>query len=284
MSPGENLRGQEGSSVQQGIDFHSPIPFYVQLWDLLRENIKQGVWRPGDQLPGEHALCEQYGVSRTVVRQALSELEAEGLIVRRRGKGAFVAEPKIIESLAQKLTGFYQDMSERGLHTITQVLAQEVIPAPANVARRLEIPAETPVVYLHRLRFVDDEPILLVTSYLPHVLCPGLEHIDLSNRSLYACLEQTYGLVIARGRRRIGAVAADSEQARLLGIDPGAPLLSLDSVSYLADDTPIEYYHAVHRGDRSQFEVELVRIREQGQVRTTLRSTENDLPNSNELL
>lgn len=274
----------EGSFVQQKIDFQSPIPYYVQLLDFLRENIKQGVWRPGDQLPGEHALCEQYDVSRTVVRQALSELEAEGLIVRRRGKGAFVAEPKIIESLAQKLTGFYQDMSERGLRTITRVLIQEVTPAPANVARQLGIPAETPVVHLHRLRFVEDEPILLVTSYLPHALCPGLEHIDLSNRSLYACLEQVYGLIIARGRRRIGAVAADSEQAHLLGIEPGAPLLSLDSVSYLADDTPIEYYHAVHRGDRSQFEVELVRIHEQGQVRRTLRSTENDLPNSNELL
>lgn len=270
--------------MQQKIDFHSPIPFYVQLWDLLREHIKQGVWRPGDQLPGEHALCEQYGVSRTVVRQALSELESEGLIIRQRGKGAFVAEPKIIESLAQKLTGFYQDMSERGLHTVTQVLVQEVMPAPANVARQLEIPVETPVVHLRRLRFVKDEPILLVTSYLPHALCPRLEQIDLSNRSLYACLEQTYGLIIARGRRRIGAVAADSEQAHLLGIDPGAPLLSLDSVSYLVDDTPIEYYHAVHRGDRSQFEVGLVRIREQGQVRTTLGSTENDLPNSNELL
>jgi GntR family transcriptional regulator len=270
--------------VQQTIDFHSPIPFYVQLWDFLRENIKQGVWRSGDQLPGEHALCEQYDVSRTVVRQALSELESEGLIVRRKGKGAFVVEPKIIESLAQKLTGFYQDMSERGLRTITQVLIQEVMPAPAKIARQLEIPVETPVVHLHRLRFVEDEPILLVTSYLPYALCSGLERIDLSNRSLYAYLEQSYGLVIARGRRRIGAVAANSEQAHLLRICPGAPLLSLDSVSYLADDTPIEYYHAVHRGDRSQFEVELVRIREQGQVRTTLRSTENDLPNSNELV
>ncbi|MCS6828029.1 MAG: GntR family transcriptional regulator [Caldilinea sp.] len=270
--------------MQQKIDFQSPIPFYVQLMDFLRENIKQGVWRPGDQLPGEHALCEHYDVSRTVVRQALSELEAEGLIVRRRGKGAFVAEPKIVESLAQKLTGFYQDMSERGLRIITQVLIQEVTPAPTQVARQLEIPAETPVVHLHRLRFVEGEPILLVTSYLPHALCPGLEHVDLRNRSLYAYLEQTYGLVIARGRRRIGAVAADGEQAHLLGIDPGSPLLSLYSVSYLADDTPIEYYHAVHRGDRSQFEVELVRIHEQGQVRRTLRSTENDLPNSNELL
>ena len=267
--------------MNQKIDFSSPVPFYAQLLELLRSSIKQGVWTEGDQLPGEHALCESYAVSRTVVRQALGELEAEGLIVRYKGKGAFVAEPKIIESLAQKLTGFHQDMSERGHRPVTQVLTQEVIPAPAKIARHLEIPAETPVVHLHRLRFVQDEPILLVNSYLPHALCPGLEQVDFREQSLYAYLEQTYGLIIARGRRRIGAVVADADEARLLQITQGAPLVLLDSVSYLEDNTPIESYHAVHRGDRSQFEVELVRIREQGQVRETLRSTVEDLPPSN---
>lgn len=270
--------------MNQKIDFQSHMPFYAQLLEFLRENIKQEVWRPGDQLPGEHTLCEQYEVSRTVVRQALGELEAEGLIVRHKGRGAFVAEPKIIESLAQKLTGFHQDMHERGHVPVTQVLTLDVIPAPAKIARQLEIPPDAPVVHLHRLRFVEGEPILLVTSYLPHTLCPGLEHVDFREQSLYAYLEQAYGMTIARGRRRIGAVAADAEQARLLQIAPGAPLLSLESVSYLEDGTPIEYYHALHRGDRSQFEVELVRIREQGQVRETLLSTAADLPPSNELL
>ncbi|MCE7980878.1 MAG: GntR family transcriptional regulator [Caldilinea sp. CFX5] len=251
--------------------------------ELLRDNIKQGVWWPGVQLPGEHALCANYGVSRTVVRQALGELAAEGLIVRHKGKGAFVAEPKISESLAQKLTGFYQDMSERGHRPISQVLVQAVQPAPVQVARHLGLPAATPVVHLRRLRFVQNEPIVLVSSYLPHALCPGLEQVDFRAQSLYAYLERQYGLLIARGRRRIEAVVADEQEAKLLQVPVGAPLLLLDSVSYLDDNRPLEYYHAVHRGDRSQFEVELVRIREQGQVRETLRSTLADLPRSNEL-
>ena len=266
------------------IDFQSPIPFYVQLLEFLHDQLKQGLWRPGDQLPGEHTLCETYAVSRTVVRQALGELETEGLIVRHKGKGAFVAEPKIIESLAQKLTGFHQDMRERGHPLVTQVLGQALIPAPPQVARHREIPAETPVICLRRLRFVQEEPILVVTSYLPQALCPGLETVDFREQSLYAYLEKVYGLEIARGRRRIGAVAADTENARLLQIAPGAPLVSLDSVSYLENNVPIEYYQAVHRGDRSQFEVELVRIREQGHVRETLHSTALDLPQSNGLL
>jgi GntR family transcriptional regulator len=271
-------------AVNHKINFSSPIPFYVQLLDLLRGDIKQGVWQPGDQLPGEHSLCEVYDVSRTVVRQALGSLEAEGLIVRRKGKGAFVAEPKIVESLAQKLTGFHQDMRERGLDPVSHVLVQAVIPAPPNIARHLEISAGVSVVQICRLRFIQNEPIVLVTSYLPHSLCPGLEDVDLREQSLYTCLEGTYGLVIARGRRRMEAIAADDHEAELLKIPAGAPLLLLDSVSYLEDNTPLEYYHAVHRGDRSQFEVELVRIREQGQMRETLRSTEEDLPPSNKLL
>ena len=270
--------------MNQRINFDSPIPFYVQLLDMLRDNIKQGVWQPGDQLPGEYSLCDAYAVSRTVVRQALGGLEAEGLIVRRKGKGAFVAEPKIVESLAQKLTGFHQDMRERGLMPVSQVLVQAVVPAPPNIARYLEIPPEAPIIQLCRLRFVQNEPIVLVTSYLPHALCPGLEEVDFRQQSLYVYLERTYGLVIARGRRRIEAIVADAHEAELLQVAVGAPLLLLDSVSYLEDNTPLEYYHAAHRGDRSQFEVELVRIREQGQMRETLRSTEEDLPPSNKLL
>ena len=269
--------------MNQKIDFDSHVPYYAQLLDLLRTNIRQGVWQPGDRLPGEHSLCTTYAVSRTVVRQALRELEAEGLIFRRKGKGSFVAEPKIVESLAQKLTGFHQDMRERGHQPVSQVLYQDVIPAPVKVARHLDIPTEAPVVHLRRLRYVQDEPIVVVSSYLPSSLCPGLEDVDFIEQSLYTYLEQHFGLTIARGRRSIEAVSANAEEARLLQIDIGAPLILLDSVSYAEDNTPIEYYRAAHRGDRSQFDVELVRIRERGHARETLRSTEEDLPASNKL-
>ena len=270
--------------MSKAIDFASAIPYYLQLSELLRENIHGGAWPPGHQLPGEHMLCDTYGLSRSVVRQALSELEHEGLIYRRRGKGAFVAEAKIVESLAQKLTGFHQDMRERGHRPISQVLAQAVVPAPASIARQLELPSGAPVVHLQRLRFVNDEPIVLVSSYLPEAYCPGLENVDFSEQSLYTYLEHTYDLHIARGRRRMEAVGAGEREAQLLQIPVGAPLLKLDSVSYLEDGTPLEYYRALHRGDRSQFEIELVRISEQGTVRRTLGSDVQNLPPSNKLI
>jgi GntR family transcriptional regulator len=241
------------------IDYTSNIPYYIQLIDSIREKIQTQIYLPGNQIPGEQDLCETYGISRTVVRQALKELEVEGLIFRRKGKGTFVSEPKISEGLVQKLTGFYQDMVEKGLKPGTKVLRQARIPANDKVARYLQILPGTEVVILQRIRYINDEPIQLVTSYIPYRICPELVGQDLSDRSLYDYLEKDCGIVLSRARRQIEAVAANEQEANLLDIDRDVPLLMLDSVSFLDDGTPVEYYHALHRGDRSRFEVELIR-------------------------
>lgn len=269
------------ASSNKTIDFNSNIPYYIQLIDALRERIGSGDWNAGDQIPSEPDLCESYSVSRTVVRQALRELELEGLIIRRKGKGTFIAEPKISESLAQKLTGFYQDMVERGHKPVTLVLRHEVVPATEKVASYLRVVPGTSVIDVKRLRSVNDEPIVLVTSYLPYDLCPKLAETDLTDQSLYEFLENECGIMISHGRRYIEAVVANKAEANLLQVDVGAPLILLDSVSYLEDGTPIEYYHALHRGDRSRFEVELVRVKEVGDVRKALKSEELNLPTSN---
>lgn len=251
--------------MNETINFESRIPYYIQLMDILKEKIQSGEWTSGAQIPGEQDLCELYGVSRTVVRQALRELELEGVINRRKGKGTFISQPKISEGLAQKLTGFYQDMVERGLKPVTKVLHQNVTPANEKVAGFLNIPLGENVIDILRLRFINEEPIQLVTTYVPFEICPALASVDLTNRSLYEFLETECGVFIAKGRRYIEAVLANESEAMLLGIERGAPLVMLDSISFSEDDNPVEYYHALHRGDRSRFEVELVRSRESSQ-------------------
>ncbi len=248
--------------MSDAINFKSHIPYYIQLMDILKEKVQQADWAPGDQIPGEQDLCELYQVSRTVVRQALRELEFEGVISRRKGKGTFIALPKISEGLVQKLTGFYQDMVERGLRPGTKVLHQAVVPANDKIARYLNIQPGDEVIDIQRLRFTNDEPIQLVTTYIPYKICPGLAQVDLTDQSLYAYLEKECGIFITKGHRYIEAVLASEHEAALLGIEHGAPLLMLDSVSFSENNQPIEYYHALHRGDRSRFEVELVRSRE----------------------
>ena len=248
--------------MKESINFDSHIPYYLQLMDILREKVQQAEWIPGDQIPGEQDLCEQYQVSRTVVRQSLRELEFEGVISRQKGKGTFISLPKISEGLVQKLTGFYQDMVERGLKPGSQVLHQNVIPSNDKIANFLNIKSGEKVIDIQRLRFINDEPIQLVTTYIPFDVCPSLANVDLSNRSLYEYLEKECGIYLAKGHRYIEAVLANDHEASLLGIERGDPLLLLDSVSFSEDGQPIEYYHALHRGDRSRFEVELVRLRE----------------------
>jgi GntR family transcriptional regulator len=151
------------------------------------------------------------------------ELELEGLINRRKGKGTFISLPKISEGLVQKLTGFYQDMVERGLNPVTRVLHQDVIPASEKVARFLDISPGDQVIDILRLRFINDEPIQMVTTYVPFDMCPALASVDLTNRSLYAFLETECGIFIAKGQRYIEAVLANETEADLLGIERGAP-------------------------------------------------------------
>lgn len=243
------------------VDRTTYIPYYVQVKKALQDHIENGGWQPGDQLPGEPELCRMFNVSRTVIRQALKDMEYEGLIYREKGKGTFVAKPKIDQSLVQKLTGFFQDMVDRGYTPVTNVLSQVMVPASAKVAAHLQLEPGTPVIEIHRLRGIENEPFILDTTYLPYARCAHLLHEDLSQQSLYALLEHKFGLVIARGHRTLEAVRANDYEAQLLQINPGDPLILLDSVVYLDDGTPIEYFHALHRGGRSRFEVELIRIR-----------------------
>lgn len=240
------------------VDHSSPLPFYAQVKEALRTQIEQGEWKPGEQLPGELELCDLFDVSRTVIRQALTELAHDGLIVKHKGKGTFVAAPKITEALVQKLTGFYQDMSERGTPPVSRILKQERVPASVKLAQALRLEPGEPVIELERLRFVQEEPIALVTTFLPYARCAEILQIDLRRQSLYAVMEQVCGIVIARGQRTMEAVAANQREAELLEIDPGSPLMLIDSVSFEADGTPVEYYHALHRGDRSRFVAEVV--------------------------
>jgi GntR family transcriptional regulator len=255
--------GMKRTSRRPVVNRNSPLPLYAQVRSAIEGRLKAGEWEPGERIPGETELCQEYGVSRPVVRQALQEMAAEGLILRRKGMGTFVAEPKVISrGLVHSLTGFYQDMEHKGITIETKVLEQSLQPAGERLAARLGLEELAPVIKITRLRSVAGQPVVLVSSYLPYAVCPGLIRADLRSQSLYAYLEEECGLRIAAGRRQIEAVLATEDEARALHIDRGAPLLRLESVSYLADGRPMEYFSGVFL---SRFEVELGLAERQGQ-------------------
>jgi len=243
------------------IDRESPVPYYHQLKLFLRSEIESGNFKPDQKLPSEAEFCEKFNISRTVVRQTIKELQNEGYLTTEKGKGTFISRPKIVEGFVQSLSGFYEEMVKRGFKVTTHILKQELNPASHRVAEQLKVEVHTPVVTISRLRKLNDEPSVYVTTYIPEGICPKLLHADLENKSLYTFLEQTCGLEIHKGHRFIGVSLANEYEASLLNIEVGSPLIELDSVSYLKDGRPLEYFHALHRGDRTKFEVDLVRFK-----------------------
>lgn len=238
------------------IDRHSAAPMYDQLRQLIIGLIERDGMQPGDPLPGEHRLCEQYGVSRTVVRQALAQLEHEGFVERIKGKGTFVARPRTSESLVHTLAGLYDEVERRGGHVRSDVLQHERIEADAEVAAALEVAEGAPVIVLTRLRFVDDEAWSLSTTWMPDAIGALTLAADLRDTSLYRLLGE-HDIVATHGVRSAEATVAAHDQAQLLGVTVGAPLLRLRSISRDAEGHPIEFFIAYHRGDRSRFEFQL---------------------------
>lgn len=233
-----------------------PIPKYWQVKEILLERMADGTLTPGSLVPPEPELCHEFGVSRITIRRAIGDLVNEGKLRTVQGKGTYVASPKLPERFIQKAFGIYEDMERRGLTMTTVVLRQEVIPASVEVAARLEIPVGTPVYVIDRLRLIQEEKLLLSTSYIPEALCLGLIDEDLRSGSLYHLLREKYGLTIARGTRSLEAVGAGQWEARQLDLALGSPLLLLYNVAYLPEGRPFEYSRVLHRGDRARIEIE----------------------------
>ncbi len=245
----------------QSIDKSSNLPRHAQLRRILADEINRGNWQPNYQIPSEPELCSLFQVSRTVVRQALEDLVNEGKLVRQKGKGTFVARPKTSDNLIQSLSGFYEAAVARGQTLRTQVLRFARIQPAEYVREKLELEEGQDVIALDRLRFIDDEPRSLVVTYLPYHIVSDLLTEDMRHQSLYALLEDKYNLRIVGGHRTVEAIAADSQAAPLLQLVEGDPILLLTSLSYLANGQVIEYFEAQHPGNRSRFEVNLVRER-----------------------
>jgi GntR family transcriptional regulator len=246
--------------MQTRIDRCSLLPLYYQLKQVLLGEIERRGLTLGDRLPGDHELSATYRISRTVVRQALTELEHEGVIERIKGRGTFVAGGKTGEGLVQApLTGLYEDVAARGGHLTSLVRRQEVVPADDQVAAALDLRPEHPVTVIERLRFVDGAPWVLTLTHVPEDLAPGLVDENLADQSLYALLEGRYRLQLAFGRRSVEATLANAALARDLGIRRGGAVLALRNVTFQRDGRPVETFVAYHRGDRSRFEVELTR-------------------------
>ena len=227
----------------------SKLPLYHQLYEILRGDILHGKWEPGDMLPPESELVEHYQVSRTTVRQVLDMLVNEGLIYRQRGRGTFVAHPTLEQGLV-RIVSFTQDMRQRGCKPGTEVLFSGLVPAPEDIAKKLEIEPGEELARLDRLRLADGEPMSIEESHLVHRYCPGVLEGDYAANSLREALERDHSIRLIRAKQVIRALLAPSKLAGLLSIPSKSALLFIERISYSQQDVPVEFLRIYYRADR----------------------------------
>lgn len=233
------------------LDFNSVIPLYYQLKEILQEMIKDGTLDTGKELPSERRLMETFGVSRATVRQAMGELTRAGLVVRRQGRGTFVAEPKIVQDLLGE-PSFVRQSQEQGLHpSSTLINTKNDAAIPRRVKKILQL-AEENTLQVMRLRSVNGEPIVLETLYIPTFLAPDLQNENLEELAIieYLCIHCS--LSITSSTTFIEPVLTSEYESKILGVEIGMPALLLERTFY-SDELPVAFQKRVVRGDRSRF-------------------------------
>ncbi|MEN3203393.1 MAG: GntR family transcriptional regulator [Atribacterota bacterium] len=234
------------------------IPLYSKIYRTLKEEIESGVYKVGDFLPPEDELEKRFGASRTTIRNALSELERDGLILRRRGKGTIVQEPKTAQNM-NFISSFTETLQEKGIQVGTGIVTIELIPAPPKVLAALNLEKGEKVYLVQRTRLANGVPIAFMTNYLLARVVPGLEEKKeaLRRLGLYQLLEEEYGLVLKRAVETIEAYLSGPLEADILQIPEKVPLFHTVRITYLEDGTPFEMVISIIRADRYEYKVYL---------------------------
>jgi GntR family transcriptional regulator len=237
-----------------GLNREIPVPLYFQLEELLLKRIDEGTYLPGEAIPTEDQLEREFGVSRTTVRQAVARLALGGKVTRIPGKGTFVTEHRRVRP---GLRSILEDSVAPKMNIDEKVIVARAERPPRRVTEVLGVAKSEQVIHLQRVRFVDGEPLCLYDSYLPARLVPNLHQVSLVEASLYKTLESVYGLTLSDGEEEIEPGLATAQQADLLGVRPGSPVLVMRRVTFLSSREPIECTTGVLCGGRYRYVIQL---------------------------
>lgn len=237
---------------------HDRNPLYAKVEEALASDISARILPPDSQLPPEDLLIERFGVSRTTVRKAIENLVARGLVEIRRGKGTFVAQPKVTQELTE-LTGFVEDMLALGRTPTARLLDKQVVPADADIARQLAVPLGSLVMRIQRVRLADGIAMSFDETYLPREIGEQVVTHDLDAEPIFSLLEDKYDLPLTEAQYRLEAVTAAPEVAQALAIEPGGAVFLIERTSYTAGHRPVDYEKLHYRGDLISFVTRLAR-------------------------
>jgi len=236
------------------------VPKYYQLAEILCQKIEDGEWKPHDSIPSERELVEFYKVSRTTVRESLSYLEKECVVYKKHGQGTFVARPKMQHSL-QRLTSFSIDMKHRDQEPGHKILNFDYVPPPDKVRNRLALsPDQDEILFIKRIRFGNEDPIAIHMAFLRLGVNQTFEVDELeATGSLYQLLESKFHIVPSEADEFIEATLATEDEASLLDIQVGSPLLLLERTTWDQDRQIFEYVKMLIRADRYKCYIHMTR-------------------------
>ncbi len=238
------------------LSVESDIPLYYQLVNIIKRNITAGMLKPGDVLPSESEMCKNFDISRSTVRQAVSMLEDEGLVVRKQGRGTYVAQPKVNRK-AGKLYSFTSEITSMGLTPSSKLVEYEVMEPTPDIMKMLELDSPSILVYkFSRIRYVDGEALCLETSFYPQYLYPNLTRPMLETHSFYSLLFER-GIIPNRAIDSYEAVVLTRREAELLGCRPGSAAFAVQRVTRSESGQPYEFTQSLIRGDRLRLDISL---------------------------
>ena len=239
------------------LDTNSPLPLYFQLQEVLRKRILGGEYNPGDLIPSEKELEKQYGVSRITVRNAINGLVLEDLLIKKQGRGTTVAYPRMQEEEDTTLQSFTEKMEKQGVEISTKVFDVAKMPVSERIAEHLDIEPGDKIIYAKRLRLVDGEPMALFENYISSET--GVTEKDDFSGSVFSLFEKKYGIKISSSEKIIEAGIVRKEDADLLQISAGDPVLIITYTTFNSDNKRIELAEGIYRADRYKFMVRLKR-------------------------
>lgn len=236
------------------------LPLYAQVEDALADRISSGALPVGTQLPSEEELIREFAVSRTTIRTTIQNLVRQGLVEIRRGRGTFVASPRMTQELTE-LTGFVEDMRVLGRIPTARVVSRDIVPADRLVADKLAIAVGTPVVQIRRIRLSDGVPLSFDETYLPEDVGRKIMTDDLATEPIFTLLEERYDTPLVEAEYELEATAADPVIAAALEIPAGSPIFLIERTSYTLGHRPVDYERLHYRGDHIRFKTRLARRR-----------------------
>jgi GntR family transcriptional regulator len=240
------------------VDRKNQEKLYIQIMRLVVDEISRGTWVIGDRIPSEDELAVRFGVSKITIRQALSNLAADGYLMKVQGRGTFVAGNRPVVGLTMK-TGFTDGLFGRGVQEAREVLERGAVEPPAEVRRLLGI--DGPIYRIATRRLAEGVPVSSDESFIPAGLLPGIEGQDLGGFRLFAAIQERGTRKVFRMRQTVEITALTAREAGTLGAVAGTPVLAVHRLLIGAEDQPLAYSRIVEIGERFKLETEFERIR-----------------------